>query len=78
MTEVRDEYITALFELCKADPAKWATFVETFKAYTIEELERITTSPVQAAAIAIGYGRRMKEQRDDFIQIETLMNKIRK
>jgi hypothetical protein len=76
--EVRDEYIRALFDLSKVDPAKWATFVEAFKAYTVHELERITTSPVEAAAIAIGYGRRMKEQRDDFINIESLMDKIRK
>jgi hypothetical protein len=78
MAEVRDEYIRALFDLSKVDPAKWATFVESFKAYTISELERITTSTPDNAMIAIGFGRKMKEQRDDFIGIETLMGKIRK
>ena len=78
MAEVRDEYIKALFELSKGDPAKWATFVEAFKAYTVFELEKITTAHVENAAIAIGYGRKMKEQRDDFTDIETLAEKIRK
>lgn len=78
MSDVRDEYIRALFDLSKADPAKWATFIEAFKAYTIDELERITTSNVDSAPIAIGFGRKMKELRDDFIGIETLMAKIRK
>lgn len=78
MSEVRDEYIRALFDLSKADPAKWATFIEAFKAYTIDELERITTSNVENAPIAIGFGRKMKELRDDFIGIEALMGKIRK
>ena len=76
--EVRDEYIRALHDLSKSDPARWATFVEAFKAYTIDELERITTSNVDNAPIAIGFGRKMKELRDDFIGIETLMAKIRK
>ena len=76
--EVRDEYIRATFDLSKVDPAKWATFVEAFKAYTVTELERITTSTVDNAPIAIGFGRKMKELRDDFIGIEVLMDKIRK
>ena len=78
MAEVRDEYLRALFELSKADGAKWANFVETFKAYTVSELERITTSTAEHAGIAIGYGRRMKEQRDDFVHIETLADKLRR
>jgi hypothetical protein len=76
--EVRDEYIRALFDLSKVDPAKWATFVEAFKAYTVTELERITTSTVENAPIAVGFGRKMKELRDDFIGIQALMDKIRK
>ena len=78
MSDVRDEYIRALFDLSKSDSAKWATFVEAFKVYTIDELERTTTSNVDNAPIAIGFGRKMKELRDDFIGIEALMNKIRK
>ena len=76
--EVRDEYIRALFDLSKVDPAKWATFVEAFKAYTVTELERITTSTVENAPIAVGFGRKMKELRDDFVGIEALMGKIKK
>jgi hypothetical protein len=76
--EVRDEYIRALFDLSKVDPAKWATFVEAFKAYTVAELERITTSTAENAPFAVGFGRKMKELRDDFIGIQALMDKIRK
>lgn len=78
MADVRNEYIRATFDLSKVDPAKWATFVEAFKAYTVAELERITTSTVENAPIAVGFGRKMKELRDDFIGIEALMDKIRK
>ena len=78
MADVRNEYIRATFDLSKVDPAKWATFVEAFRAYTVAELERITTSTVENAPIAVGFGRKMKELRDDFIGIEALMDKIRK
>jgi hypothetical protein len=78
LADVRNEYIRATFDLSKVDPAKWATFVEAFKAYTVAELERITTSTVENAPIAVGFGRKMKELRDDFIGIEALMDKIRK
>ena len=76
--EVRDEYIRALYALSKTDPAKWATFVETFKAYTASELERITSATQDTAGIAIGFGRKMKELRDDFIDIEKIADKLRK
>jgi hypothetical protein len=78
LADVRNEYIRATFDLSKVDPAKWATFVEAFKAYTVAELERITTSTVENAPIAVGFGRKMKELRDDFTGIEALMDKIRK
>ena len=78
MDNEREEYIRTLYELSKTDPAKWATFVEAVKAYTAAELERITTSTVEAAAIAIGYGRKMKELRDDCVNIEKIADKLRK
>ena len=77
-SDARDEYLKALYALSKSDPSVWATFVETFKAYTIYELEKITTSSVDNAPIAIGFGRKMKELRDDCINIETIMDKYRK
>lgn len=78
MSDVRDAYIKALFELSKADPAKWATFVEAFKVYTWSELERMTTSPADVALVAIGMGRRMRELRDEFVSIEAIASKLRK
>jgi hypothetical protein len=77
-SEARDEYLKALYVLSKSDPNAWATYVEAFKAYTADELERITTSSVEAAPIAIGFGRRMKELRDDCIDIEKTMDKYRR
>jgi hypothetical protein len=77
-TEARDEYLKALYALSKSDPNTWATFVEAFKAYTAEELERITTAAVDVAPVAIGFGRRMKELRDDCVDIEKIMDKYRK
>ena len=77
MSEARDEYLKALYALSKSDPNTWATFVEAFKAYTADELERITSASVEHAPIAIGFGRRMKELRDDCIDIEKIMDKYR-
>lgn len=78
MSEVRDEYIRALHDLSKSDPARWATFVEAFKAYSASEFEKMTAATPDNASMAIGYGRKMKEQRDEIIGIEALMNKLRK
>jgi DNA polymerase/3'-5' exonuclease PolX len=77
-SEARDEYLKALYALSKSDPSVWATYVEAFKTYTADELERITTASVDHAPIAIGSGRRMKELRDDCIDIEKTMDKYRK
>ena len=76
--EVREEYIRALFDLSKVDPAKWATFVEAFKAYTIHELERSLSTPSSEVAISFGINRCFVHIRDDFIGIQGLMDKIRK
>jgi hypothetical protein len=78
MSGARDEYIKALYALSKSDPNAWATYVEAFKAYTADELERITIASVEHAPIAIGFGRKMKELRDDCIDIEKIMDKYRK
>jgi hypothetical protein len=76
-SEARDEYLKALYALSKSDPDAWATYVEAFKAYTADELEWITTATVEVAPIAIGFGRRMKELRDDCVSIEKIMDKYR-
>jgi len=78
LTEVRNEYIRATFDLSKADPAKWATFLEAFKAYTISELEKGLSVPIELAGVFVGSSRKMKELRDDFVGIQALMDKIRK
>lgn len=75
-SQSRDEYIRALYALSKRDPHAWATFVEAFKVYTADEMERITTASIEAAPRAIGSGRRMKELRDDFIGIDGIMHSI--
>jgi hypothetical protein len=78
LSVVRNDYIVALYNVAKADPAKWATFVEAFRVYTAYELERGLSAPSGEAQTSIGMGRRMKELRDDFIDIESLMDKIKK
>lgn len=78
MSEVRDEYIRAVYDLSKADPARWATFVEAFIVYTVYEFERLLSTPSAEAHISIGMGRRMRDLRDDFIHIEALAAKIKK
>lgn len=77
-SEVRDEYIRATFDLSKADPARWATFVEAFKAYVLYEYERALSTTPAETQIMIGMGRRMRDMRDDFVHIEALASKIKK
>ena len=76
--EYRDAYIKAVFELKRSSPEAWENFVEHFKWQTLIELERMTTSPPDHAQIAVGLGRKMKEIRDDFINVEAIAAKIKK
>ena len=78
MVEVRDAYLKALFEVSKADPAKWATFVETFKAYTDYELDRMLAGATAETLLNVGMGRRMRDLREDFKNIDLLTQKLRK
>ena len=72
----RDDFIRATYILAKSNPQAWASFIEAFKAYTWEELEKGLTSPTNDAYISLGMGRRMRNLRDDFVGIEGLMDKI--
>lgn len=78
MPDVRDEYLRATFELSKADASKWATFVEAFKSFTLYEYERALSLPPHETHIGVGMNRRMRDLRDDFVNIENLANKLRK
>lgn len=75
-SDVRDAYIRATFTLSKSDPQAWANFIEAFKAYTTEEMEKGLSGG--DPLISVGMGRRMKMLRDDFIGIQGLMDKIKK
>jgi hypothetical protein len=77
-SEARDDFIRATFTLSKTDPLAWGNFIEAFKAYTADELERGLSAPSSEAAGSLGQGRRMKSLRDDFIGIQGLMDKIKK
>ena len=76
--DARDAYLRALFELSRADPAKWATFVEAFKAYTGYELDRMLGGATAETLLNVGMGRRMRDLREDFVHIESLTDKLRK
>jgi hypothetical protein len=78
VSEERDEYLRATYSLSKVSPDAWATFVETFKAFTVYEYERALSSPSGEAQIAVGMNRRMRDLRDDFIHIENLASKLKK
>ncbi len=78
MAEARDAYLKAVFELSKADPAKWATFVEAFKAYTDYELDRMLGGATAETLLNVGMGRRMRDLREEFKNIESLTDKLRR
>lgn len=74
--DARDAFIRATFVLAKSSPAAWAEFLAAFSAYATVELERATATTTQDMAISLGMSRRMVGLRDDFRDIETLMEKI--
>jgi hypothetical protein len=76
MAEVRDNYIRATFSLAKSNPAAWADFLVAFDTYTRAELEKATGTTTEDMAISLGMSRRMVGLRNDFRDIERLMEKI--
>lgn len=78
MAAARDDYLLALYDLSKADPSRWATFVEAFKTYTMYELERSLSTPTSDIAIAFGYSRCITQLRNDCVNIDALASKLRK
>jgi hypothetical protein len=78
MTEARDAYLRAMFKLSRANAAEWATFVEAFKSYAAEEIERTLTAASHDAQFGIGYGRRMRDMRNDIVRIESIPESLKK
>lgn len=78
MNEARDEYLRALYSVSKADPAKWATFVEALKVYTFYEYERALSMPSSDTQIAVGMNRRIRDFRDDCVNINNVADKFRR
>ena len=72
----REEFIRAVFALAKNNPSMWADFLVAFNAYTGSELERATGTTTSEMAISLGMSRRMVELRNDFRDIEKLMEMI--
>lgn len=78
MAAVRDEYLRALYKLSKSDPSAWATFVEAFKAYASDEIEKMASSPADSASMSIGMARRMRDMRNDFLGIDHIPEALKK
>ena len=76
MSEARNEFIRATFQLSKSNPKEWIEFYDAFNAYTISELDRGTMTTTDDMAISLGMGRRMVQLRNDFREIELLAKKI--
>jgi hypothetical protein len=78
MNEARNEFIRATFTLSKSDPSAWANFHLAFDAYAVSELERATATSTDDMAISLGMSRRMIDLRNDFRDIQQLMERITK
>ena len=77
MSEAREEFIKATYQLAKAAPSQWLEFVARFHAYTQEELEKGIGTSNQDMAISLGMGRRMVDLRNDFRDVEKLADKLK-
>lgn len=78
MSEVRDNYLRAVYDLSKADPSRWATFIEAYRAFAAYEYERSLSAPTSEALVNLGMNRRMRDLGLDFVDIENLMGKLKK
>jgi hypothetical protein len=78
MARARDEYLRAMFKLSRTSVAEWATFVEAFKVYATEEIERTLSVASNDAQFGIGYGRRMRDMRNDIVGIESIPESLKK
>jgi hypothetical protein len=78
MPKARDDYLRAMFKLSRVGPGEWATFVEAFKVYAAEEMERTFTVASDDALMGIGFGRRMREMRNDIVGIESIPESLKK
>lgn len=74
----RDMFIKATFALAKRSPAEWAEFLAAFVVYTDQELEQGVGSTSEIMAVSVGMNRRMVNLRNDFRNIESLMEKVSK
>ena len=76
MSEARNEFIRATFQLSKSNPKEWIEFYDAFNAYAVSELDRATMTSTDDMAISLGMSRRMVQLRNDFREIEFLAKKI--
>ena len=74
----RTAYVLALYDLSKADPARWATFMEAFKAYIVFEYERALATPTSEALVTLGMCRRLRDMLTDYQTIETQASNLKR
>jgi len=75
----RESYLRALFALSKAtQPEVWDKFTKAFDAFAKYEFERGLNSPTQDTLISVGMNRRLKELRDDVLNIDDLYKRLTK
>jgi hypothetical protein len=72
----RDMFIKATFALAKRNPSEWAEFNIAFNAYTVDEMEHAAGTSTESLAVSTGMSRRMVSLRNDFRDIEMLMNRV--
>lgn len=73
----RDEYLIATYMLAKSAPSQWLEFVARFDAYAAMELEKGIGTSNADMAISLGMGRRIVDLRNDFRDIERLVDKLK-
>jgi hypothetical protein len=76
MNDARNEFIRATFMLSKSDPSAWEHFYVAFSNYAANELERGIGGTTADMQVNTGMSRRMIDLRNDFRDIQTLMERV--
>ena len=62
----------------KSDPAAWENFLVAYSNYVTAEMERSLSTPLGDAVMALGMARQLVALRNDFRDVQALMEKIKR
>jgi hypothetical protein len=78
MAGERDEYLRATYRLSKVDTMAWSRFMQAFARFATEEIEKCMTAPPDSAEMAIGMARKLRDIRNDIVNIDNIPEALKR